>query len=182
MTKPSFSTLSKEVDQLGRLIGDVIREIDGDEGFELVETVRKMIRELRTGNREREAELDSIIASVDDEQINTLTRAFTIFLELSNLAEDRQRIRVLHGRNRDAYPEPAKETVRAIIKRFHDEGKSDEHVQQFVNDARVELVLTAHPTEAKRRSIRRLLNDLRELLDRQDSPELLPAHRDRIAS
>ena len=182
MTKPSFSTLSKEVDQLGRLIGDVIREMDGDEGFELVETVRKMIRELRTGNREREAELDSIIASVDDEQINTLTRAFTIFLELSNLAEDRQRIRVLHGRNRDAYPEPAKETVRAIIKRFHDEGKSDEHVQQFVNDARVELVLTAHPTEAKRRSIRRLLNDLRELLDRQDSPELLPAHRDRIPS
>jgi len=182
MTKPSFSTLSKEVDQLGRLIGDVIREIDGDEGFELVETVRKMIRELRTGNREREAELDSIIASVDDEQINTLTRAFTIFLELSNLAEDRQRIRVLHGRNRDAYPEPAKETVRAIIKRFHDEGKSDEHVQQFVNDARIELVLTAHPTEAKRRSIRRLLNDLRELLDRQDSPELLPAHRDRIPS
>ena len=100
MSQQSFEMLSKEVDQLGRLIGDVIREMAGDEGFELVETVRKMIRELRTGNRDRAAELDSIIANLDDEQINTLTSAFTIFLELSNLAEDRQRVRVLHGRNR----------------------------------------------------------------------------------
>ncbi len=182
MPQQSFEILSKEVDQLGRLIGDVIREMAGDEGFELVETVRKMIRELRTGNRDRAAELDSIIANLNDEQINTLTSAFTIFLELSNLAEDRQRVRVLHGRNRDAYPEPANETIRAIIKRFHEEGKTDQQVQQFVNSSRIELVLTSHPTEAKRRSVRRLLNDLRKLLDRQDATDLLPARRERIPS
>ena len=62
MSQSSFETLSKEVDQLGRLIGDVIREVAGDEGFELVESVRKMIRELRSGNREREEELDRVIA------------------------------------------------------------------------------------------------------------------------
>ena len=182
MPQSSFETLSKEVDQLGHLIGDVIREMAGDDGFELVEAVRKMIRELRAGNREREDELDSIIANVDKAQIITLTRAFTIFLELSNLAEDRQRVRVLFDRRREAYPEPAKETIRAIIKRFHDEGMSDQQVQDFVNQARVELVLTAHPTEAKRRSIRRLLNDLRELLDRQDDPNLLQSRSKRIPS
>ena len=182
MSQSSFETLSKEVDQLGRLIGDVIREMAGDKGFELVEVVRKMIRELRTGNREREEELDAIISNVDKEQIITLTRAFTIFLELSNLAEDRQRVRVLRDRNRDAYPEPARETIRAIIKRFHDEGYTDDQVQAFVENARVELVLTAHPTEAKRRSIRRLLEDLRRLLDLQDDPELLPDKRARIPS
>ncbi|MBA61444.1 MAG: phosphoenolpyruvate carboxylase [Planctomycetaceae bacterium] len=180
MSHSSFETLSKEVDQLGRLIGDVIREMDGDEGFELVESVRKMIRELRGGNRDREKELDSIISDVDKAQIITLTRAFTIFLELSNLAEDRQRVRVLHDRRMNAYPEPAKETIRAIIKGFHDRGYTDQQVQQFVNQARVELVLTAHPTEAKRRSIRRLLNDLRKLLDSQDSHDLLPYKRERI--
>lgn len=182
MPKPSFETLSKEVDQLGRLIGDVIRDVAGDEGLELVESSRKMIRELRNGNREREAELDAIISNVNDEQINILTCAFTIFLELSNLAEDRQRVRVLHSRNRDAHPEPAKETIRAIIKRFREQDKTDEEVQQFVNNSRIELVLTAHPTEAKRVSIRRLLNDLRKLLDLQDASELLPARRERIPS
>ncbi|MAT12288.1 MAG: phosphoenolpyruvate carboxylase [Rhodopirellula sp.] len=182
MSQSSFETLSKEVDQLGRLIGDVIREVAGDEGFELVESVRKMIRELRSGNREREEELDRVIANVDKEQIIILTRAFTIFLELSNLAEDRQRVRVLHDRKQHAYPEPAKETIRAIIKQFHDQGHTDEQVQKFVNTARVELVLTAHPTEAKRRSIRRLLNDLRKLLDRQDTHDLLPHKRERIPS
>ncbi|MBH56557.1 MAG: phosphoenolpyruvate carboxylase [Planctomycetaceae bacterium] len=182
MAQSSFETLSKEVDQLGRLIGDVIREMAGEKGFELVETVRKMIRELRSGNRDREQELDRIISGVDKEQIITLTRAFTIFLELSNLAEDRQRVRVLHDRRQQAYPEPAKETIRAIIKRFHDQGKTDEEVQRFVNDARIELVLTAHPTEAKRRSIRRLLNDLRKLLDCQDTSELLPSQRERVSS
>ena len=44
MSQSSFETLSKEVDQLGRLIGDVIREVAGDKGFELVRSVRKMIR------------------------------------------------------------------------------------------------------------------------------------------
>ena len=101
MPQSSFETLSKEVDQLGHLIGDVIREMAGDDGFELVEAVRKMIRELRAGNREREDELDSIIANVDKAQIITLTQAFTIFLELSNLAEDRQRVRVLFDRRRE---------------------------------------------------------------------------------
>ena len=71
MTQSSFETLSKEVDQLGRLIGDVIREMAGDKGFELVESVRKMIRELRAGNREREDELDRIISVVDKQQIIT---------------------------------------------------------------------------------------------------------------
>ena len=182
MSHSSFETLSKEVDHLGRLIGDVIREMAGERGFELVESVRKMIRELRSGNRAREQELDSIISGVDKEQIVTLTRAFTIFLELSNLAEDRQRVRVLYDRKQQAYPEPAKETIRAIIKRFHDQGRTEQEVQRFVNDVRVELVLTAHPTEAKRRSIRRLLNDLRKLLDSQDLPDLLPSQRERIPS
>ncbi len=180
MAQSSFETLSKEVDQLGRLIGDVIREMAGDEGFELVESVRKMIRELRSGNREREGVLDDIISKVDKQQIITLTRAFTIFLELSNLAEDRQRVRVLHDRKRDAYSDPATETIRAIIKQFHDKGYSSEQVQEYVNCARIELVLTAHPTEAKRRSIRRLLNDLRKLLNQQDNPDLLPEKRERI--
>ena len=83
MSQSSFETLSKEVDQLGRLIGDVIREVAGDEGFELVESVRKMIRELRSGNREREEELDRVIANVEKELIIILTLAFTIILELS---------------------------------------------------------------------------------------------------
>ena len=75
MSQSSFETLSKEVDQLGRLIGDVIREVAGDKGFELVESVRKMIRELRSGNRECEEELDRVISNVDKEQMISLTRA-----------------------------------------------------------------------------------------------------------
>lgn len=169
--------LSHEIDQLGRLCGDIIQQLAGEEGFALVERVRRLAREMQRGDAKAADELDALLQKLDPQEIEVVTRSFTVFLELSNLAEDRQRVRVLRQRQRDAHPYPAKETVRAAIAQYHASGLSAQQVEQYLQQARIELVLTAHPTEAKRRAVRRLLSDMRRLLGKLDSGELLPARR-----
>src|SRR5690606_26521732 len=126
-----------------------IRAMTGEAGFELVEEVRGLVREMHGGDEEAAAQLDELLRSLDDQQILLIAKSFTVFLEVSNVAEDRQRIRVLRARARESYPEPPPETIRAAIAKFHQEGRSSSEVQSVVERARIELVLTAHPTEAK---------------------------------
>ncbi|QDT01324.1 phosphoenolpyruvate carboxylase [Adhaeretor mobilis] len=188
---PRAPELSREIDQLGRLCGDIIKQLAGGKGFELVEQVRRLARETQragsspnpTGTQspnDAATELDELLQGLDPHQIEVVTRSFTVFLELANLAEDRQRVRVLHQRQQQAHPYPSKETVRAAIADFHERGLSAKQVQAYVDQARIELVLTAHPTEAKRRAVRRLLGDMRRLLGKLDASDLLPTTRQRL--
>jgi phosphoenolpyruvate carboxylase len=171
----SHALLRREIDQLGRWFGDVVRRFAGDEGFELVESVRSLARQLHEGSDAAGDELRSLLAQLDERQLRVVVRAFTIFLELANLAEDRQRIRVLRRRQRDSAPQPLRESVRDAIAAFHQRGLPTADVQALVDRAAIELVLTAHPTEAKRRSVRRILRRIHETLAALDAPDLSPA-------
>jgi len=178
MSDNLFPQLSREIDQLGRMCGDIIRQIAGDDSFELVERLRKLVRQMHQGDETASNELRVLLAGLDERQINVITRGFTIFLELSNLAEDRRRVRVLRDRQREAYPNAAGETVRAAIAKLHEQGVSSSTVQEYVNALRIELVLTAHPTEAKRRAVRRILRQIRTLISEADNADLLPTEKD----
>ena len=180
MSDNLFPRLSREVDQLGRLCGTTISERGGKESFEAVEKLRKLVRKMQAGDDDAADEIRQMLAGLTEREINVITRSFTIFLELANLAEDRQRVRVLRKRKRDAYPDPAKETVRSAIAEYHRQGISSSVVQQYVDSIRIELVLTAHPTEAKRRAVRRLLSEIRHILNDSDSEDLLPTEKERL--
>ena len=180
MSDNLFPRLSREVDQLGRLCGTTISERGGKESFEAVEKLRKLVRKMQAGDDDAADEIRQMLAGLTEREINVITRSFTIFLELANLAEDRQRVRVLRKRKRDAYPDPAKETVRSAIAEYHRQGISSSVVQQYVDSIRIELVLTAHPTEAKRRAVRRLLSEIRHILNESDSEDLLPTEKERL--
>lgn len=182
MNENHFPQLSREIDQLGRLCGNVISQMAGDANFELVEQLRQLVRQMRDGDETADAQLRSLLAGLTERQINVITRGFMIFLELSNIAEDRRRVRVLRQRRRDAYPEPATETIRAAIASFSEQGISSSTVQRYVDSLRIELVLTAHPTEAKRRAVRRLLGEIRALLDEGDTAGILPSEQTWIAT
>jgi len=182
MPENLFPQLSREIDQLGRLCGGIIRQMAGEESFQLVEQLRQLVRQMHQGDATASNQLHALLTKLDERQINVITRGFTIFLELSNLAEDRRRVRVLREREREAYPEAARETVGAAIAKFHEQGISSSVVQQYVNSLRIELVLTAHPTEAKRRAVRRILREIRELLAEGDAAGLLPTEQERQTS
>ena len=171
--------LRRDVRFLGDMLGSVIREIAGDEAYDLVEEIRGLARDRRQGRHEAEPALVTRIESLDDRQATVAARAFSIFFDLSNIAEDRQRVRVLRDRERLRHPEPLGESLPAGIAELRELGVPAAEVQQVLHRLHVELVFTAHPSEAKRRSIRSKLRRMRKSLQEFDATDLLPRERAR---
>ncbi len=170
MTKHE-NPLREEIAVLGEMLGDTIQDIAGSDALAMVEDFRRLAWDRRSGDREASVEMQRMIGTLDDDQLRVVIRAFSIFLDLANLAEDRQRVRVLKKREQDAYPNARDESIRAAIVRLKQSGMSERDMQQLINHLHIELVITAHPTEAKRRSVRSKLRKLRELLTGFDLPQ-----------
>ncbi len=170
--------LRQEIGFLGAELGDTIREFAGEQAYEIVEQLRRAAWDRRVGSERADTRIKQLIAGLNDEQMQVVIRAFTIILDLFNLVEDRRRVRVLGERARQAYPHPRAESIRAAIAECKDSGKSAADVQKILDALHIELVFTAHPTEAKRRSVRSKLRAIRHLLEDYDSDQL-PEVRDR---
>ena len=157
------------------MLGEAITSLAGASSLDLVEEIRKLSRSRRAGEASAEDALAARIASLDQAQIQTVVRAFTVFLDLSNLAEDRHRIRVL--RQRELEHEPLGESIGAAIATLQQRGFAAGQVQQALDRLSIDLVFTAHPSEAKRRAVRAKLRRMREALQELDRPDLLPRER-----
>ena len=173
------SELRAEIGYLGAILGDTIREFAGEDGFEIVEELRKLAWDRRSGREHADQRMTLRIADLDHEQIRIVTRAFSVFLDLLNVVEDRHRVRILRKRARNAHPQPRNESIRDAIAELKESGKSAEEMQSILDRLHIELVFTAHPTDAKRRSVRRKLTEVRHLMsDRDGDP--LPDEAERI--
>ena len=107
-------------------------------------------------------EIATLVASWSLEQAEQVARAFAVYFHLANLAEEHQRIRNL--RERDTGTEPVRESLAAAVAEIsHDAGP--EHLRELLASLRVHLVLTAHPTEARRRAVVAALRRISGLLD-----------------
>ena len=173
----SDDLLRRDVRFLGDMLGQVISDLAGDQAFGLVEQIRLAARERRAGKPSAEHELTSIIAGLNDVQVRTVARAFSIYFDLANIAEDRQRVRVLREREQELAPEAVSESLGAGIRELSERGLSAESVQESLAGLAIELVFTAHPSEAKRRSIRAKLRRMRHALQEIDRSDLLPRER-----
>lgn len=162
---------------LGAELGDTIREFAGEEAYEIVEQLRRAAWDRRVGLERADERMKQLIAGLNDQQMELVIRAFTIILDLFNLVEDRRRVQVLADRARKAYPDPRGESIRAAVATLKANGKSPEEAQAILDALHVDLVFTAHPTEAKRRSVRSKLRAIRHLLDDLESDQL-PEARD----
>ncbi len=173
--------LSAEIRLLGDLLGRVIREQHGDSGLQLVERVRAAARARRNALPAQadaaHAELVEIISSLDLEAMKVLIKAFSNYFQLINIAEDRQRVRVLRAREaRDALSESLPDAVRYL----RAAGLDAAAVREVLARLRVRLVLTAHPSEAKRKEVLVKLRDIADLLDERDHGDLLPREDARL--
>ncbi|MDC0934779.1 phosphoenolpyruvate carboxylase [Pirellulales bacterium] len=175
-TQQPENRLREEIAFLGEKLGETIEMFEGADALELVERLRRLAWERRRRPSDDD-ELQQLIGKLDHDQFRVVIRAFTIFLDLVNLAEDRQRVRVLRERKRAAHPEPPNESVRSAIERLRAAGVAASEVERIVDRLNIELVFTSHPTEAKRTSIRRKLRRLRELVIETDG-EQTPSERE----
>lgn len=170
--------LRSEIRYLGTILGDTIRELEGDEAFAVVEELRRLAWDRRVGVDNAEKRITDWIAKLSVQQLFITTRVFTVFLDLLNLVEDRWRVRVLGERARQAYPHPRNESIRDAISRLRKSGMTSDELQNLIDELHIELVFTAHPTDAKRRSVRSKLTAIRSLLAGLDH-DPLPEERDR---
>jgi phosphoenolpyruvate carboxylase len=167
--------LAREVKLLGALLGQVIAEQDGEELLRLVERVRRLTIDLRrTGRSVHRRELLRLLQSADDAQLEALIRAFSLYFHLTNLAEEKHRVRRLRQRARGATRTGLEGSAAAAIHRLRRESEAEEE-RRLLDELSVGLVLTAHPTEARRRTLLVALRRCFRLLDRLDDPRLTPA-------
>jgi phosphoenolpyruvate carboxylase len=112
-------------------------------------------------------EIAALVASWDLDRAEQVARAFTVYFHLANLAEEHQRIRSL--RENDAGARPMRESMAAAVAEIeHDAGR--ERLDELLASLRVHLVLTAHPTEARRRAVVAALRRISGLLGVLDDP------------
>ena len=148
--------LRSDVRKLGELLGETLVRQEGAELFDLVETVRKAVRE---GGGEE------ILAGLSVEDSVQLVRAFSTYFHLANVAEQVHRARVLedergtHGSWISRAVDRIEE-VQNATKEF-----TQEDLQDWMNEFSVRPVFTAHPTEAARRSVLSKLGTIADLLD-----------------
>ncbi|MDP9270994.1 MAG: phosphoenolpyruvate carboxylase [Chloroflexota bacterium] len=163
--------LRHDVQLLGALLGGVIWEQAGEAAYERVEELRRVSIGRRRARPRQVPGGDPLATQPgarDDPE--TLARAFTLFLLLTNLAEEKQRVRVLARRARSGRPldESAEAAARALRSARLPAGELD----ALIDRLEILPVLTAHPTEARRRTVLTAQRRLARLVDRLDDPRL----------
>ncbi|PRY06979.1 phosphoenolpyruvate carboxylase [Paraburkholderia sp. BL25I1N1] len=161
--------LFQDIRYLGRLLGDVLREQEGDAVFDVVETIRQTAVRFRREDDSAAAQtLDKKLRSLSPEQTVSVVRAFSYFSHLANIAEDRHRNR-RHRIHELAGSTSQPGTIAHALERLVEANAAATPVlQQFFNDALIVPVLTAHPTEVQRKSILDAQHDVARLLAERD--------------
>ncbi|WP_374585444.1 phosphoenolpyruvate carboxylase [Pseudoduganella sp.] len=168
--------LKEDIRLLGRLLGDVLREQEGEEVFAVVETIRQTaVRFRREADAGAAKELDGMLKILTREQTITVVRAFSYFSHLANIAEDQHHIRRRRA-HLIAGSAPQKGSISYALDKLKESGVELDTVTSFFKEALISPVLTAHPTEVQRKSILDAEHDIARLLAQRDLP-LTPKER-----
>jgi phosphoenolpyruvate carboxylase len=174
----SRQQLSGDIHLLGDTLGRVIRRQAGVSTFDLVERMRALAKARRQDGDS--ATNDFIIDLIDDvtvSQMEAVARAFTIYFQLINLAEDRQRARVIRQRAQSAFPQPLKESIADAVFKLWRSGMDELEMAALLERLHVEPVFTAHPTEAKRRTILSKLGRIAGYMETLAQNNLMPLEK-----
>lgn len=168
----TFDQLKKDVRFLTTLLGNVIREQEGEKLFQKIERIRGLTKEIRRSPTPALiTKQKKLIRSLNLNEAHKIARAFTIYFQLTNIAEEMQRVRRIREYDRD---ETSLQDM-SLRKLFHDlkkQGISEEKLLKFMSGMEIEMVLTAHPTEAKRRTVLDHLLRIQFQLSRLDRADL----------
>ncbi len=164
--------LSEDIRLLGDTLGEVLTAHGGRALFEHVESMRLAAKAAREGDAGAAERLAAEAAAMDATMAVEVARAFTLYFQLVNQAEDVHRTRVL--REREMRGETVPESLEAVFAELARRGASREQVLAVLREVRLGFVFTAHPTEARRPTTERLLAQVRRVLEARDRRRLTP--------
>lgn len=168
--------LAREIKLVGALLGEIIVEQEGPALFDLVEGLRRAaIRRRSTRETEALEDVERAIAAASVTDQLAVARAFTAYFWLINLAEEKQRLRVLRRRQRASARSALPESVADGIEQLRTGGMTTVELDSLLDRLLLRPVLTAHPTEARRRTVLMAQRRMYRLLDGFDDPRLTPS-------
>lgn len=171
-----YSALRNDIRHLGRTLGAVINACEGRAIYDVVEKLRRAAVKFRREGDTRESKvLERQISRLADEEVNSVARAFSYFLHLSNIAEDRDQNR-RQRQHELADGEPMRGSLQHALGLLHAEGVTPRKVLRHLEQACIVPVLTAHPTEVQRKSTLDLHRDIARLVE-HNSDTLTPSER-----
>jgi len=165
---------------MGALLGRIVKDHHGKEIFERIEELRALSKEWRTagagrGSAEDAAkaaaafeDLTNACSGLTNEEIFVIARAFNFFLSIANAAEGHHRIRRLNMATREEALPDRYDSCGGALKALLDDGHSPDAIFEALTTQKVELVLTAHPTEVNRRTILEKQRRVQKLLTKAD--------------
>ncbi|HEY7497861.1 MAG TPA: phosphoenolpyruvate carboxylase [Vicinamibacterales bacterium] len=154
--------LRDDVRLLGELLGETLRRQEGQPLFERVERVRALAKRARNTSaaapeaRPIHAEFETLAAELRAMPVAAalpIARSFAHFLNLANVAEQHHRVRRRRAYQRDPRARPQPASLEETLPRLRSAGVSPDDLHRAVCALRIELVVTAHPTEIMRRSL-----------------------------
>jgi phosphoenolpyruvate carboxylase len=168
--------LRRDVRLLGNVLGRVLVEQEGQELLDEEERIRKLSREARaTGRASRREELREAVAALDLGRQAQVLRAFGLYFQLANIAEQHHRLR--RRREYEHERRVPRESLAEAFRSLEQSGVDESQLAEAARGLSLELVLTAHPTEATRRTVLAAHLRLSGLLRELDDPALTPAGR-----
>lgn len=176
--------ISEAIHLLGDLLGEVLIEQESRELFEIEERVRASAKQRRSddplqANAGAQA-LENEIASLLVHEARVVACAFALYFDLVNTAEDNYRVSVLRQEALDNSPDPVHDSIDEAVQLLKASGLTGEQMEELLKKLQIELVLTAHPTEARRRTILSKVARIAEALQAAADERLLPHEEEQI--
>ncbi len=177
----NYQSLRRDVRFLGNILGDVLMHEGGRELLEVVERIREMSKNLRANFiPEIYEDFKEMIAAIPAALRHRVIRAFAIYFQLVNIAEQNHRIRRKRDYERTSGEDIQPGSIESIIIELQQRGVTAPELEEIIQGISLELVMTAHPTEATRRAVRdihqRIANEMMQL----DNPTLTHREKEKL--
>ena len=174
-SEPDYTSLRSNVSALGSLLGEIISAAEGEEFLDLIEQIRTLSRSARVGDEAARESLLQLLRGLTNEQLVPVARAFSQFLNLANIADQH------HTVSREMAP--LFSSSRALASAFSallEEGVVPAALETTIAELKIELVLTAHPTEIMRRTLIHKHSEIRGCLRQLELAGITTREREQL--
>lgn len=173
VTDTSNSLLRNDIKKLGNILGEILVHHGGIELLEKVEAIREKTINLRENfNEELYLNLNEEISSLKPPVRQQVIRAFAIYFHLVNIAEQNHRIRRQRHYQLQEKDVVQPVSIESAVATLKNNNFTEESIQQVINNLSIELIITAHPTEATKRAVLSIQKRISSLLKQMDNPML----------
>jgi phosphoenolpyruvate carboxylase len=167
--------LRDDIRLLGRILGETVRQQEGESIYAIVEAIRRnSVRFHRDEDDAARAALEALLDGLSREETNRIIRAYSYFSHLANIAEDQHHIRRNRAHALTNVAGPREGSMKRALARAGEAGMASDDLERFFARVRVTPVLTAHPTEVRRKSTLDREREVARLLDERDRQRLTP--------